>query len=267
MAANIVSLQIYASRLAGPDKLNDMGAALISTCNYSANRALLLVCIAVGMLLTGCGQDDEPQQSTKVTPEAVTVEHANTTATADEPDNAAPSNNTYEQDSAPSEEVPERPSTPSNGETAAPAFSPGTRTTHQYLAKVGRSPLQQPGETMVTPIAAVRLVPEDVKPPAPIPDGVIAWHDADKHMNEIVRVQGKVVVTRKTNSVCFLNFHKDWRGKFYVIIFKDALDDFPESPEKYFLNQTIQVTGQVEKHRGSPQIQVNDANQIQIVKK
>ena len=36
-------------------------------------------------------------------------------------------------------------------------------------------------------------------------------------------------------------------------------------PEAYFLNKTVRVTGRVRLHRNRPQIQVRDAEQIEVV--
>ncbi len=136
----------------------------------------------------------------------------------------------------------------------------------EYHARNGRSPMPQPGESIRRPLPFTRLVDETPAPSMPTPAGVVAWDQAEKYLGQTITVQGKVVVARHSGNVCFLNFTTNWRGKFYVIIFEDALKQLPQDVEAHFKNQTIRVRGQVSEHRGSPQIQVSDVKQIEIVK-
>lgn len=136
----------------------------------------------------------------------------------------------------------------------------------EYHARSGRSPMPQPGENLRRPLPFTRLVDEEPAPSMPTPDGVVAWDQAEKYLGQTITVQGKVVVARHSGNVCFLNFTTNWRGKFYVIIFEDPLKQLPQDVEAHFKNQIIRVRGQVTEHRGSPQIQVSDVKQIEIVK-
>jgi len=72
-------------------------------------------------------------------------------------------------------------------------------------------------------------------------------------------------LANRTSRVCFLNFTENWRGRFYVILFQDVLGSWPQSPDKYFLHKTIQVTGEVKERKGVPQIQVSKVDQIKIM--
>jgi DNA/RNA endonuclease YhcR with UshA esterase domain len=97
------------------------------------------------------------------------------------------------------------------------------------------------------------------------PGQIIPWNHARQYVGQTITVEGKVVLTNKTKTVCFLNFVENWRGRFYVVIFEKVLGSWPQSPEQYFLHKTIRVTGEVKDRRGTPQIQITDPKQIQIV--
>ena len=148
----------------------------------------------------------------------------------------------------------------------------GSRTAERraqpYLVAAGRSPIPQPGETFDQPIPAKRLVDDaGEKVVAPRPDGPVAWGAAHRYVGQRITIEGQVVDTyNHQGNVCFLNFSKEWRGKFYIPVFKEVFDQLPGPPEKVFLDQTIRVTGTVTLHQNRPNIEVHDARQIQIVK-
>jgi hypothetical protein len=134
-----------------------------------------------------------------------------------------------------------------------------------------RSPIPLPGEKFDRPIslAIARPAPRESVPttqPAPVGD-VIPWADAPKHMGKTITVEGTIVDTHKTRAgdVCFLNFVKNDRSSFYLIMWKENFDKFPDSPERYFLNKKVRCTGEVSDNKGRPQIKVNDARQIWVV--
>jgi len=134
-----------------------------------------------------------------------------------------------------------------------------------------RSPLPQPGETITKPLPAVAIgAKEPVKPIAPAPaDGeVIAWDKAHLHMNRAITVEGKVIDTKRLESICFLNFTKEQgdREQFYLVVFKDQFDQWDGAPETFFLNKTVRVTGEVEDHKGRPQMKIKKKEQVLEVK-
>lgn len=169
-----------------------------------------------------------------------------------------------------------------------------------YIVPAGRSPIPQPGEDITKPIVAARLDdrPGDTIGAIPLPDSfprpsngnggnghhappsaapartapsddttpsdIVPWGAAHNHMGRVITAQGEVVDTYNTGSVCFLNFDNSRRG-FYIIIFKDALGSWSQPPERYFLNKTVRVTGQVKEHKGRAQIQVKNPEQIRVV--
>ena len=142
------------------------------------------------------------------------------------------------------------------------------RQAQPYLVAAGRSPIPQAGETFEQPIAFKRLVDaEGDKIVAQAPDGPVAWGAAHRYVGQRITVEGEIVDTyNHRGNVCFLNFSTEWRGKFYIPVFKGVFPELPAPPETHFLNQTIRVTGTVTLHQNRPNIEVHDASQIEIVK-
>lgn len=155
----------------------------------------------------------------------------------------------------------------SGDDGVAVASPPGV----SYIVNAGRSPLLQPGETMEKPLPLRRLdgqpagAPVMPSSPAPPPGAIIPWTDAGQYVGHTITVEGQVVRTRRSGSVVFLNFTEDWRDRFYVILFRGVLGSWPEPPQQYFLDKTVHVTGKVVLRAMTPQIQVNNADQIQVV--
>lgn len=143
----------------------------------------------------------------------------------------------------------------------------GVQRGQPYLVAAGRSPIPQRGERFEKPIPAKRLVDDSgskVQPKAP--DGPVNWGAAHNYVGQRITVEGKIVDTyNHRGEVCFLNFSKEWRGKFYVPVFDEVFGDLPGPPEQFFLNKTIRVTGKVTLHRNRPNIEVQDIRQIKIL--
>lgn len=142
-----------------------------------------------------------------------------------------------------------------------------------------RSPIPEPGESFDKPYPAAIVTDaaprrsstrRESEPTAsaptltvtPIVGGTIAWHEAPKHVGKRITVEGKIIAAHNTGKVCFLNFERDPKSPFYLILFKDVLDDFPEPPEKYFLNKTVRATGEVFARDDRFQIRVERKDQI-----
>lgn len=133
----------------------------------------------------------------------------------------------------------------------------------------GRSAIAQPGETFTKPISPTRLDGETTRPQpssssTSAPTSVVPWTLAHQHIGKTITVEGQIIDTHNTGSVCFLNFVRD-RQSFYIIIFKDSLNAWPQPPDSYFLNKTIRVTGTVSERSGRAQIQVRQPSQIAVV--
>jgi hypothetical protein len=158
------------------------------------------------------------------------------------------------------------------GRTFEPAADTIQLVGEPYIVPAGRSPIPQPGETILDLIPAPRLdglhAGDGAISPPPLTEGqVIPWHEAISHVGRVVTVEGKIVRSHNTGKVCFLNFVPDHPSDaFYLIVFEQLLDFWPEPPDEYFLEKTVRATGQVFMHRGKPQIRIENASQIKIVK-
>ncbi len=94
---------------------------------------------------------------------------------------------------------------------------------------------------------------------------VISEEEADRHYGEFVCVEGKIVVSHNSGRACFLNFSRDFRQHFTVVIFARSFTSFPARPEEYYLGKKIRVTGYVKEYQGKPEIIVSDQEQIKIL--
>ena len=94
---------------------------------------------------------------------------------------------------------------------------------------------------------------------------IVPWNEASRHLGKVIVVEGDVVDTNNLGHICFLNFHKDWQDKFYIVVFEEAFSGLIAKPENHFLNQRIRVRGEVKLHQDRPQIQVRNIRQIVIV--
>ena len=158
----------------------------------------------------------------------------------------------------------------------APPATAQPRGTHEpYVVPAGRSPLPQPGETFERPIPPTYLVEfspiaphhagEGFEGQAPGPPPAVPWDEAADYVGQVVAAEGTIVSANNIGNLTFLNFHEQWQGKFYVVIFKEAYPTITGPPEEAYLGKTVRVTGRVDLHRGRPQIKVFDAEQIEVV--
>lgn len=93
----------------------------------------------------------------------------------------------------------------------------------------------------------------------------ISWEEAADFYGQTVRVRGKVVAANNTGKVCFLNFHRNWRRYFTVVIFASDFNRFPQPPEKLYFGREIKVYGLVREYQGKPEIIVSSPEQIEII--
>lgn len=139
-------------------------------------------------------------------------------------------------------------------------------TVHRHA---GRSVFPEADETITQLIPAKKLSEEDqFTEPVDvenIPD-VVPWDEAHKYVGHKITVQGKIVDLGQSGDgkVNFLNFHKEWRGKFYMVMFDDLAKTLPKSVAATFRGKTVRVTGTVEDHRGRPQIKLLSMDQVEF---
>lgn len=94
---------------------------------------------------------------------------------------------------------------------------------------------------------------------------IVSWMDAQKYYGKIVTIEGTVVATYNSGKACFLNFHRNWKRYFTVVIFASNFHKFHPSPEIKFKDKKIQVKGLVKVYQGKPEIIVNNPSQIKII--
>lgn len=134
----------------------------------------------------------------------------------------------------------------------------------------GRSAFPEVGESIDRPMPAIRLSDESqfYEPidPASIPD-VVPWEQAKRYVGYEITVAGTIVDTGQSRDgkVHFLNFHHDWRSKFYMVIFDDLAKTLDQSVDETFRGKTLRVTGEVDTHRGRPQIKILSMDQVIFV--
>lgn len=92
----------------------------------------------------------------------------------------------------------------------------------------------------------------------------VSWEDAAQWVGKTATIRGKVVRAHKTDKVVHLNFTKDWKGTFQVVIFASAWCDFPGPPEEYFLERDVLVTGMVKDYKGTPEIVAGQPGQLRL---
>ena len=93
----------------------------------------------------------------------------------------------------------------------------------------------------------------------------VSWQDAGQYIDQTITVEGNIVRSYNSGKVAFLNFAQEYQNTFTVAIFASDYGKFPESPDEYYLDQRIQVTGKVKEYQGAPEMVVEDPSQIVIL--
>lgn len=120
-------------------------------------------------------------------------------------------------------------------------------------------------EIIVESPAQIEIVGEVAAAPAETALPVISWQEADRYVDQDVVVEGRVVRAHDSGRATFLNFTRNWRGTFTVVIFAGDYDRFPAPPKDLYLNRTIRVRGRVKLYQGAPEIVVEAPEQIAVV--
>lgn len=96
---------------------------------------------------------------------------------------------------------------------------------------------------------------------------VINYLDAGRYIGEVKTLEGIIVTTskREDKGIIFLNFHDPYEGYLTAVIWSDDWDNFPESPEVYYENRKVHVSGLIQDYSGTPEIVVRVPSQIEIV--
>jgi len=96
-------------------------------------------------------------------------------------------------------------------------------------------------------------------------EGAIPAESAGDFADTFQAVEFRVVRTKDTGRVTFLNSHDPYQGHFYVAVFPGDYDEFPEPPANHFRDECIVVQGTIELYRGTPQIVLRSADDVRIL--
>jgi DNA/RNA endonuclease YhcR with UshA esterase domain len=139
---------------------------------------------------------------------------------------------------------------------------------HRSAASPGRSPLTQAGELFEQPVP----LDTDGEEQPEAPDGPVPWDEAHEYVGQVITAEGEIVRTNEITTrggegdrITFLNFADDWRGTFTVVIHERYYDDFPPNLGTFYDGKTLRVTGLVTEHRGSPQIEPESSDQVEVL--
>ena len=113
--------------------------------------------------------------------------------------------------------------------------------------------------------------------PQPSPQPPSKWNDptganvisanvAADYYGQNKIVQGLIVNTLNSGNACFLDFRLDYQNGFVGVIFAADYPAFSPSPQNFYMNKEVRITGQVTKYQGHPQIIIKSPNQIEISK-
>jgi len=97
---------------------------------------------------------------------------------------------------------------------------------------------------------------------------VIEQAQAGNYIHQIKTVKGRVLNTYKSSKCIFLNFGKDWRTDFTVVIFNNSLRSFYDrdiDPLTFYKGKMVEVSGRIKEYNG-PEIIVNTPQEIEIIK-
>ena len=93
---------------------------------------------------------------------------------------------------------------------------------------------------------------------------VIDWSDAHKYYNQYVIVEGTIVNTFNSGTVCFLNFDINYQY-FTAVVFASDFLGFSFIPEVFYLGKRVYIIGIIKEYNGSPEIIVKTPDQIRIL--
>jgi len=96
---------------------------------------------------------------------------------------------------------------------------------------------------------------------------VVSSDDAYKFTNQIRRVRGRVLNTYKSRKAVYLNFGRDYKTDFTVVIFNDCIKFFRAKdiePQVFYKGKEVEVWGRIREYNG-PEIIVSVPYQIKVL--
>lgn len=101
------------------------------------------------------------------------------------------------------------------------------------------------------------------------PEVSVTAHEAGEHIGKAAEVCGNVASANHAQQVggepTFINFEEDHPNQvFTVVIWGNQRMAWDHPPEELYQNREICVTGRIEMHNDTPQIEVHSPDQISI---
>jgi hypothetical protein len=93
---------------------------------------------------------------------------------------------------------------------------------------------------------------------------VISYTQAASYVGQVRTVEGTIVYTYVSGGTVFLDFHFPYQGYFYAVIFASDTSSFKFSPNSFYLNKEVRITGTIQLYQGSPEIIVRSPSQIEV---
>lgn len=94
---------------------------------------------------------------------------------------------------------------------------------------------------------------------------LVEWTQAADFYDREAIVYGRVVLTRNIGTYAFLNFHRDYRRNFTVVVRGKDFDAFPERPERMYSDKLVAVRGKIVKYREKPEIVIESPADMVIL--
>ncbi len=112
-------------------------------------------------------------------------------------------------------------------------------------------------------VVAPILVGQSGEPSSGLP--IVEWRDATQHYGREVVVYGRIVATRNIGEMCFLNFDRQYRRHFTVVVRQADFTAFSQPPELAYDGKLVAVRGTVIRYRNKPEIFISSPRQITVL--
>lgn len=89
---------------------------------------------------------------------------------------------------------------------------------------------------------------------------------AYNYINQLKTVKGKVLTTYDSGKVVYLNFGRNYKTDFTVVIFRNSLKYFNDkgiNPAIFYKGKSVEITGRIKEYNG-PEIIVNTPAEIEV---
>ena len=94
---------------------------------------------------------------------------------------------------------------------------------------------------------------------------VYPWQEAERHVGELVTVDGVVAAAHSTGDTCVLEFAPDDPHALRVILVLPMLSSLPSKPERLYAGKRVRASGLVRRFAGRPEMVLRSSAQIEVV--